>query len=390
VAGTASSNQGAREVYGGVSLFTPNGDSAMDEATDSVKVSVVSSSAAGATQYAEDTPSLQGDFVNMAGVVRKDTAASLVDTDGDRTQMEVDAAGRLWVNASGAAVPVTDNAGSLTVDDGGGSLTVDDGGAALSVDDNGGSLTVDGTVSAAQSGTWTVQPGNTSNTTPWLVSISQGGNTASVSAASALKVDGSAVTQPTNVAQLAGTATDTNSGNKSAGTLRVVIATDQPQLTAALKVDGSAVTQPTNVAQLAGTATDTNSGNKSAGTLRVVLATDQPQLTNALKVDGSATTQPISIVGSTTASSPTTATVNGSSGTVIASNANRKGLALTNTSTGGQRISLHMAAGSAVLDSGITLWPGDSFVMTRETFTTAQINGIASAASGTIGIQEFT
>ncbi len=52
--------------------------------------------------------------------------------------------------------------------------------------------------------------------------------------------------------------------------------------------------QSVNVNQLAGTATDTNSGNKSAGTLRVVLATDQPQLTNALKVDGSAATQPVS------------------------------------------------------------------------------------------------
>lgn len=40
---------------------------------------------------------------------------------------------------------------------------------------------------------------------------------------------------------------------------------------------------------------DTNSGNKSASTQRVVLATDQPQLTNALKVDGSAVTQPVSI-----------------------------------------------------------------------------------------------
>jgi hypothetical protein len=74
----------------------------------------------------------------------------------------------------------------------------------------------------------------------------------------------------------------------------------------ALKVDGSSVTQPVsgtvsitansavNVAQVAGTTTDTNSGNKSAGTQRVVLATDQPQLTNALKVDGSGVTQPVS------------------------------------------------------------------------------------------------
>jgi hypothetical protein len=41
------------------------------------------------------------------------------------------------------------------------------------VDDNAGSLTVDNSgtfaVQASQSGTWTVQPGNTANTTPWLI-----------------------------------------------------------------------------------------------------------------------------------------------------------------------------------------------------------------------------
>lgn len=36
----------------------------------------------------------------------------------------------------------------------------------------------------SQAGTWTVQPGNTANTTPWLFSASQGGNTAAVKAAS--------------------------------------------------------------------------------------------------------------------------------------------------------------------------------------------------------------
>jgi hypothetical protein len=50
----------------------------------------------------------------------------------------------------------------------------------LSVDDNGGSLTVDGTIAATQSGTWTVQPGNTANTTPWLASIHDGTTKATV------------------------------------------------------------------------------------------------------------------------------------------------------------------------------------------------------------------
>lgn len=165
-----------------------------------------------------------------------------------------------------------------------------------------------------------------------------------------------------NLTQLLGTAVDVNSGVKSAGTLRVILATDQPSLTNALavsqsgapwsvsgsgnfaitavalplpagaatsakqpalgtagaasadvltiqgiasmtavKVDGSGVTQPvsgtvttappanasTNIAQIAGTATDVNSGNKSAGTIRVVLATDQPSLANAQPVSQS-------------------------------------------------------------------------------------------------------
>lgn len=81
---------------------------------------------------------------------------------------------------------------------------------------------------------------------------------------------------------------DTNSGVKSASTLRVVLATDQPQLTNKILVTPDSVALPANqsvnAAQVGGTATDTNSGVKSNGTLRVVLATDQPALTNKLLV----------------------------------------------------------------------------------------------------------
>lgn len=45
-----------------------------------------------------------------------------------------------------------------------------------------------------------------------------------------------------------------------------------------------------NLSQVSGTTTDTNSGTKSAGTLRVVIATDQPQLTNKLLVTPDANT----------------------------------------------------------------------------------------------------
>jgi hypothetical protein len=43
-------------------------------------------------------------------------------------------------------------------------------------------------VQATQSGTWTVQPGNTANTTPWLTTITQGGNTAAVNASGQLSI----------------------------------------------------------------------------------------------------------------------------------------------------------------------------------------------------------
>lgn len=57
----------------------------------------------------------------------------------------------------------------------------------------------------------------------------------------------------------------------------------------------------TNITQLNGTTIDTNSGNKSAGTERIVIATDQPQLTNALKADLAGTTVPLPTGASTSA-----------------------------------------------------------------------------------------
>jgi hypothetical protein len=125
-----------------------------------------------------------------------------------------------------------------------------------------------------------------------------------------------------NVAQIAGTATDVNSGNKSAGTIRVVIATDQPSLTNAQPVSGTfwQATQPISAASLplpAGAALDTSvtglevaqgsttSGQKGAVILGAV-TTAAPSYTTgqssplsltlagALRTDSSAVTQPVS------------------------------------------------------------------------------------------------
>lgn len=142
-----------------------------------------------------------------------------------------------------------------------------------------------------QNGTWTMQPGNTANTTPWLATIAQGGNSAAVTAGGALKVDGSAVTQgvtgTVSVSNLPGTvdtnfgtvgastqrtaaqignatgAADFNSGAAGAQTLRAVLATRHESVSTPLAAqlsNGSA-------------AVDYNSGAAGAATLRSVLAT---------------------------------------------------------------------------------------------------------------------
>lgn len=88
-----------------------------------------------------------------------------------------------------------------------------------------------------------------------------------------------------------------------------------------------------------------------------------------------------------TPASPTAATVGITSAQVVAANAARKGLVLTNTS--GARISLGFGA-SAVLNSGITLYPGGIFVMDTSLFDTAVVNAIASAAASNLAIQEYS
>ena len=89
---------------------------------------------------------------------------------------------------------------------------------------------------------------------------------------------------------------------------------------------------------------------------------------------------------SLTSNSPAVATVGLTSAQALASNANRKGLILTNTSSA--NISLGFGT-SAVLGRGITLYTGGTFNMDEYSFTTAAINAIASVAGSTLGIQEW-
>lgn len=146
------------------------------------------------------------------------------------------------------------------------------------------------TVAATQSGTWTVQPGNTPNTTPWLAKISDGTNAAAIKAAStaAVATDPALVvavspnnTLPANITQVGGSAITLGS-KVSASSFPVVIASDQGAVATKMPLNStasavtnttitttpSAITASTNSVEVLVQANDTNTAN-----LRVSIGT---------------------------------------------------------------------------------------------------------------------
>lgn len=85
------------------------------------------------------------------------------------------------------------------------------------------STTITGTVAATQSGTWTVQPGNTANTTPWLAKISDGTNAAAIKAASTAPV----ATDPAMVVAISPNSVNANGQTTMSASAPVAIASNQ-------------------------------------------------------------------------------------------------------------------------------------------------------------------
>jgi len=112
--------------------------------------------------------------------------------------------------------------------------------------------------------------------------------------------------QSVNMSQVAGTTTDTNSGVKSAGTLRVVLATDQPQLTNKLLVTPDA-NSAVNVAQMNGVTVTMGNGVAGTGVQRVAIASDN----TAFTVNPASATAPVSTMNSASAASGVTSAVAG-------------------------------------------------------------------------------
>ncbi len=212
---------------------------------------------------------------------------------------------------------------------------------AVKVDGSAATQPVSGAIT--QSGTWTVQPGNTPNTTAWLTNAdaAKSVTTTMLSAATsttngtALAVDGQRVAHVSIACTVTCTGTTiTFEGQNDASNFFAIYGIKDNSNTIASTTTGPGVSaegwtfsvgglkqirtristystgtwtaigtthsvgelppvvnanittsnNSVNLTQFGGTAADTNSGVKSAGTLRVVLATDQPQLTNKLLV----------------------------------------------------------------------------------------------------------
>lgn len=99
----------------------------------------------------------------------------------------------------------------------------------------------------------------------------------------ALAVDPSGVTSPVSIASVPSHAV-TNAGTFATQSTLQAGSAIVGKVTTDQTTHGTTDLVAADITKIAGTAADVNSGNKSAGTIRVVLATDQPALTNKLLV----------------------------------------------------------------------------------------------------------
>lgn len=141
------------------------------------------------------------------------------------------------------------------------------------------------TVNAAQSGTWTVQPGNTANSTAWLVTGT--GGTFPVTATNL----------STNVAQINAVTPLMGNGVTGTGSLRVTIASDNTAFTVNAAQSGTwnigTVTTVTNLAQMNGAALLMGNGVTGTGSQRVTIASDN----TAFAVNATLTAETTKVIG---------------------------------------------------------------------------------------------
>jgi hypothetical protein len=198
--------------------------------------------------------------------------------------------------------------------------------------------------------------------------------------------------QSVNVNQLAGTTTSVNSGNKDAGTLRVVIATDQPALTNKLLVTPDA-NAAVNVAQINGVTALMGNGVTGTGSHRVTIASDNTAFSVNATVkpatSGGLTIKHLVSAGSTNATS-----VKGSAGQVY-------GWTIFNTNAATRYVKLHNTAGTPTAGSGVVLtiavppsggnnWSSETGIAFATGIAFTTVTGTADSDSTGAGANDLT
>lgn len=240
-------------------------------------------------------------------------------------------------------------------------------------------------IPASQSGTWTVQPGNTANTTAW-------------------KVDGSAVTQPvsnagtfavqaaqsgtwnvtnvsgtvslptgasteTTLAKLTQTQGSTTSG-QSGPLAQAAVTTAAPSYTTAQTSPLSLTTAGglrTDTSSVAGTTISTGNGVTGAGTQRVTISSDNTAFSTK------AATGTLTNRSGTTSGTPSTSTQ------IMASNSTRQYLFIQNV--GATTIWINFTTAAVTTQPSIQLSSGANFIMESSFVSTEAVNVISTGTS---------
>lgn len=202
-----------------------------------------------------------------------------------------------------------------------------------------------------------------------------------------------------NVSHVGGAAVDTNSGTKSGGTQRIVLATDQPAFSTAglmsVKTDqtthGTTDLVAADIVKVNGNAALAGNGVTGTGSPRVTIASDNtpfpikidqttPGTTN--KVAANITDVPVS-----TAGTPAGVTVSTSAVSLKASNASRKAIVITNNGVGilyightsgvtasGSTMGMMVVPGGSYQDSGFGLYTGDLYGIYDQTASSQNVS----------------
>lgn len=343
----------------------------------------------GGTQYAEDTASVAGEQLMMAGVVRKDVRGTIATATGNRSELQVNASGDLRVDGSAVTQPIS--AASLPLPTGASTeATLSSlNGKVTAV--NTGAVVVSSSALPTGAATDTTQTANgvligpVTETAPATDTASSGLNGRLQRIAQRLTTLISGI----NVGNIGGTATSVGNGTSNAGVLRVAIVSDQTQLTNKLLVTPDSVALPlhqsVNVDQINGVTPAVNSGVNSTGTQRVTVATDDAlnavlgtTAGAAVITDVSGTIQqylrgliklaitaggwltslvPISSNGLSKFHLVSAATTNATS--VKASQGNLYGYYIYNSNAAARKVCLHNTAGTPTAGAAVT----DSFVI---------------------------